>query len=96
MKKIVLMGFVSMFVCMLLLSPVHAGEEIQLAAVMTESGSDKLTVNKKLYAIGEGSTGGVFRSRNKDSNFDYAVIGGVMVVLLGVIVEGGADSTSSH
>ena len=92
MKKMILMVFISM----IMLSSAYADEKIQLAAVMSEAGSDKLTTNKKLYAIGDARSGGVFRPGTSDSNFDYAVIGGVVVVLLGVVVEGGADSTSNH
>ncbi len=91
MKTTILAVFISM-----MMSSAYADEEIQLAAVMSASDSSTLTANKKLYAIGDARSGGGFRSGTRSSNFDYAVIGGVVVVLLGVIAEGGAESASNH
>ena len=92
MKKIIL----AVFLGAIMSSSAYAGEEIQLAAVMGESGSSTLAANKKLYAVGDGRSSGGFSYRNKESNFDYAIIGAVAVGLLAVIVEGGSDSTSNH
>ena len=92
MKKL----FLAVFVSMMMWSPVHAGEEIQLAAVMTESGSDNLTTHKKLYAIGDARSGGVFHPGTKDSDFDYAIIGAIAVGALVFIAADGVDSTTNH
>ncbi len=89
------MVFVGMIMSMLL-SPVHAGEEIQLAAVMTESDSDNLTANKRLYAIGDGRSGGALRAGSRDPDFEYAVIGVVAVGILAFIATDGSTSTSNH
>ena len=92
MKKLLLAASISM----VMMSSAYAGEEIQLAAVMTESGASTLTANKKVYAaIGDTRPSGNFGSANKNSNFEYAIITGVAVAgLLAIVVDG--NSTSNH
>ena len=92
MKKLLLAAFIST----VMMSSAYAGEEIQLAAVMSASDSSTLTANKKVYAaIGDTRASGGNRLANKDSGFEYAVITGVAVAGLLAIVVGG-DPTSNH
>jgi homoserine dehydrogenase len=92
MKKLLLAAFITM----VMMSSAYAGEEIQLAAVMTESGASTLTANKKVYAaMGDTRPSGSFGSANKSSNYEYAVITGIAIAgLLAIAVDG--NSTSNH
>jgi len=92
MKKLLLAASISM----VMMSSAYAGEEIQLAAVMSASDSSTLTANKKLpAAIGDTRASGGFGSASKNSNFEFAVLTGIAVAgLLAIVVEG--DPTSNH
>ena len=87
MKKIILAVFASM----ILASPVYADEEIQLAAVMEDSGSSSIEANKKIYA----RSGGGFGRESRDPSYEYAVVTGVIVA--GIIAAmAHTESTSNH
>ena len=88
MKKIILAAFVSM----IMLPSAYAGEEIQLAAVMSASDSSNLTANKKLYS----RPGGSARYGFRDSDFEYAIIAGIVVVVVLASTADGWNSTSNH
>ncbi|MCK4585831.1 MAG: hypothetical protein KAU29_00710 [Gammaproteobacteria bacterium] len=92
MKKIILAVFASM----ILASPVYAGEEIQLAAVMVDSNSSELTANKRIYALGDGRSSGGIGRRARDESFEYAIIAGIAVAVVLASTADGWDSTSNH
>ena len=88
MKKIILAVFVSVMV----VSPVYADEEIQLAAVMVDTDSTPIVTNKKMYAaLGGDGLGG-----RDEGITDYSIIAGITVAATLAIVASGADSTSNH
>ena len=93
MKKLFLM----VFVCMISLSTAYADEEIQLAAVMSASGSSNIQKNKRIYASdfsGWGSSSGYTSTRDE---YEFGILAGVAVAAaIAVAVDGGSDSTSSH
>ena len=87
MKKIILAVFASV----VMISPVYADEEIQLAAVMVDTDTTPIVTNKKMYAALGSVSGGV-----DEGITDYSIIAGITVAAALAIVASGADSTSNH
>jgi len=92
MKKIILAVFVSMMI----LSPAYADEEIQLAAVMVESGYSATDANKVIYAMPDNQAGGSSSYASRDSDFEYAIISGIVIGGVLAVVADGWNSTSNH
>lgn len=90
MKKIIFAVFVT-----LMMSSAYADEEIQLAAVMVESGYSATNANKMIYAAPDNQTGGSSSYASGQSDYEYAVISGIVVGgMLAAIAN--SDSTSNH
>ena len=85
MKKIILAVFVTM-----MMSPAYADEEIQLAAVMVESGYSATEADKMIYAA-PGARGG-----SSNEGFEYAIVAGIVITGVLATVVDGWDSTSNH
>lgn len=91
MKKIIL----AVFVTMMMLSSAYADEEIQLAAVMVESGYSATDANKMIYAVPDNRPSGSYRYAARDVGTEYAIMAGIVAagVLVSVVDW---DSTSNH
>ena len=92
MKKIIL----AVFVTMMMLSPAYADEEIQLAAVMVESGYSATDTNKMIYASLDNRASRSFRGGSRDSDFEYGIIAGIVVAVVLASTAENWDSTSNH
>ena len=88
MKKIILAVLVSM----MMVSQVYADEEIQLAAVMTESSTSPIETNKKIYATSGFQGGGGSAGLMSGST----ILVGIVVAGSLVMVADGFSSTSNH
>ena len=87
MKKIIL----AILVSMMMMSSAYADETIQLAAVMTESSTSPIEMNKKIYATSSfqgGGSSGVLSGN--------AIIVGIVVASTLALSINGFDSTSNH
>jgi len=94
MKKI----FLILFVSMIILPPAYADEEIQLAAIVSASGSSNIQANKRIYAtdINQLSMGSGYASTSRSEGYEFGVMAGIVVAAAIAIAVEDTSGAVSH